>query len=222
MSVIALNTLLGDIREELPSWLSIAVSDPTDPGKHDLFPTEQAAVARAIVRRRDEFAAGRRAARNALTAMNKPASEIPMAEDRSPVWPTGVTGSITHTQSACVAMLASTDNVKCIGVDLEEHLPIENELIPSICTENELNILNDEAPSIAARRIFCGKEAAYKTQYQISHTLIGFEALELCRKSSSEMVFKFTRSVAPFRKDDTMTIRQWADHGVILSVAWMH
>ena len=60
-----------------------------------LFPDEQAAVSRAVEKRRAEFAAGRSLARIALTEIGHAPCAIAQA-DRAPVWPLGIVGSITH------------------------------------------------------------------------------------------------------------------------------
>jgi 4'-phosphopantetheinyl transferase EntD len=221
MSISGLENLINDIQGDLPPWMSFAMSDPSKAQTDPLFPVEEAAVSRAVVKRRNEFAAGRSAARAALVGLNQMPSEIPMAEDRSPVWPNGITGSISHTDAACFAAVARVCEVRTIGVDLEQNEPIDDELISDICLGMELNKFEDRVP-MAARRIFSAKEAAYKTQYPLTRTLFGFEALQLCSRNGNNLTFRFTRDIAPFRQNDQIVIRQWVDHGVILSLGFLN
>ena len=67
-------------------------------GTHGLLPEEAPAIARAIPKRQAEFAAGRRAARAALTTLGHPAQAIPVGDRRAPIWPQGTVGAITHDQ----------------------------------------------------------------------------------------------------------------------------
>ena len=80
-------------------------------GSISLKPEEEPTVERAVERRRAEFSAGRQAARQ---AMGRDVA-IPMAIDRSPVWPEGVTGSISHAGGWAMAAVGEG----MIGLDLE-------------------------------------------------------------------------------------------------------
>src|SRR5690606_967724 len=52
-----------------------------------LWPVEHAAISHAVPRRQREFAAGRTAARAAMSQLGWPPSAVPSAPDRSPIWP---------------------------------------------------------------------------------------------------------------------------------------
>ena len=68
----------------------------TDPSERGLFPAEAAIVARAVERRKDEFATIRRCARTALAELGVPAGPILPGVRGAPVWPAGIVGSMTH------------------------------------------------------------------------------------------------------------------------------
>ena len=89
------------LRALLPPGLAIGWSDPT--AAAPLWPGE--ALPGAIPRRQTEFSAGRAAARAAMTSLGFAAAAIPAAPDRAPVWPPGITGSISHSATACLAIL---------------------------------------------------------------------------------------------------------------------
>src|SRR5690349_8745449 len=84
-----------------------------------LFPIEREYVARAIEKRVLEFAAGRACARAAMKELGLGDVAIPAGEDRAPVWPVGVVGSITHTDAYCLAVVADASRFASIGVDVE-------------------------------------------------------------------------------------------------------
>ena len=61
-------------------------------------------MARAVPQRRREFFAGRLAAHRAMEALGHLPEPVPMGQDRAPVWPQGLVGSISHGAGACAAM----------------------------------------------------------------------------------------------------------------------
>lgn len=213
-----LTRLLTTAKPELPEWVSVAVSDPSSAQEDSLFPVERSAIARAIVTRRNEFTAGRAAARDALAQLGQPRAQIPMGEDRAPVWPTGFVGSISHTDQACVATAAHAAHAKALGIDLENFGPLSDEVRDSFCTKSELAQFG-QPPSYAARLIFSAKEAVYKAQYAVSKTLFGYDTLRVTAASDTEITLKFAKPVAPFQRNETMTIRQWHNEAMILSFA---
>jgi len=80
-----------------------------------LFPAEEAAIARAVPKRRREFTTGRACARAALAKLGLPPAPIVPGLRGAPQWPAGVTGSrskglatTTRTTRKNVAMPAST------------------------------------------------------------------------------------------------------------------
>ena len=89
-------------------------------GERRIFPEEEVFVAHAVPQRRAEFSTGRWCAREALRALSLPAVAIPMGLLRGPVWPAGVTGSITHAGGICVAVVGRTDHFGGLGIDVLE------------------------------------------------------------------------------------------------------
>jgi hypothetical protein len=74
--------------------VACAVQSTDDAG--GLLPDEEALVAKAVERRRSEFAAGRRSARCALATLGCPVRPLMIGALRQPLWPAGFGGSITH------------------------------------------------------------------------------------------------------------------------------
>ena len=72
-----------------------------------LLPEEEPLVARAVDKRRREFAAGRACARRALEQLGLPASPILAGPRREPLWPPGVVGALTHCRG--IAAIISDD-----------------------------------------------------------------------------------------------------------------
>lgn len=154
-----------------------------------LYPEEAKSISKAVPKRQREFAAGRRAARNAMRAIGWQDMPVPCNADRSPAWPEGLVGSISHTRQACIAIVGRKSHVKSIGVDIEEHQPIESDLWSSICTPQELDFVSQFQPmdrGLWVARIFSAKEAFYKWQYPATGHLLGFQDVSITLEESSQ------------------------------------
>jgi 4'-phosphopantetheinyl transferase EntD len=125
----------------------------------------------AIPARRTEFAAGRAAAAQALAALGITAG-VPMGDDRAPVWPAGIYGSITHTKTMA---LAAVTTAGAIGIDLEPEDAVAADLWTHVLRPEECAIARQN-PALATR-IFCAKEAVFKAQYPRTKLMFGFDRL---------------------------------------------
>jgi 4'-phosphopantetheinyl transferase EntD len=142
-----------------------------------LLPEEQQSLLRAVPKRIAEFAAGRACARAALTQLGYGAVALPTGADRAPRWPSGATGSITHTDGYCAAVAATTGRMRALGLDAEPQDSVKPHLWRRICCSEELTLLQaqDAADAIAAATlIFSAKEAFYKCQHTLTGEWLGF------------------------------------------------
>ena len=185
-------------REILPQGLGVAAGDPACmPPVVD--PSEARVISAAVECRKIEFHAGRAAAHAAMTALDMPSQPVLMADDRAPIWPEGITGSISHSQTACVAAVGTTSEWAGIGVDLEEAAPLDPLLIVEVCTKAERQWLGQQPVGergLMAKLIFSAKEATYKAQYPVTGRLFGFEGVELSidrKRSRFEACFRTTQ-----------------------------
>lgn len=176
---VALDVVAALTESVLPRGVAVAARDPR------LRPdapnsVEAQVVSGAVPLRQAEFHAGRAAARSAMVSLGLPPLPVPAGADRAPIWPQGLTGSISHTATACVAALGLADDWAGIGVDLEEDSALDRTLITEICTVSELSWLDTQPLAERARMaklIFSAKEAVYKAQYPVSGRLFGFDAI---------------------------------------------
>jgi 4'-phosphopantetheinyl transferase EntD len=145
-----------------------------EPG--DLFDVELPRIARAVPKRRREYSAGRLAARRALQAMGHDRVALPSDCDRVPIWPKGITGSISHSGPYAVAVVSRDQPL--LGLDLEADTPLNPDLIPTICHALELPVAPDQQGETAIR-IFSAKEAAYKAQFPGNRHVFGFHAMQV-------------------------------------------
>ena len=185
--------------------VGVGVTDPqgtSDP----LWPGEDAHLGRSVPKRRLEFAAGRMAARQAMRALGLPPQAIPAAPDRAPIWPEGIHGSISHSDSLCVAVV--TQHPRWLGVDIEPAMPLDATLLSEITGNRSTN--PTRADLLAARRIFSAKEAAFKAQFPASGKVLGFGAVKVVLEGTA-FTATFTDDVPPFTKGDKFLGR----HGVV-------
>lgn len=166
--------MLAALAGLLPPGVAVAAADPRR--LHPLLPGE--ALPGATAARLAEFSAGRDAARRALVQIGAGGGAIPQRADRSPAWPAGVTGSITHSRTLCLA--AVTRAHAGLGIDVEEDTPLAEELAVLVLSAGERRRLAVQPdPGRAAKLAFSAKEAAYKAQYARSRRMLDFDAIEL-------------------------------------------
>ncbi|NBB96598.1 MAG: 4'-phosphopantetheinyl transferase superfamily protein [Alphaproteobacteria bacterium] len=154
-------------------------ADPTAPMPR-LIGDEVLAVEQVSPARAREFGAGRSAAREAMGLLGQPPRPVLQGEDRAPIWPKGLTGSITHTARDCIAVVSDSPEITALGLDMEVASPLESALWPEICTMPEMHWLASLGPSQRghfAKLLFSAKEAVYKAQYQVSRQMLEFHDL---------------------------------------------
>ncbi|SEN85120.1 4'-phosphopantetheinyl transferase family protein [Actinacidiphila rubida] len=150
-----------------------------------LHPEEAPAVARAVAKRRGEYAAGRACAREALAALGVPPGPVLRdAERGAPVWPEGVAGSITHCDGYRAAAVARTTDILALGIDAEPHGPLPDgvlKLVGSTAAEAAaLGELGAERPHVHwDRLLFSAKETVYKAWYPFHRRMLNFDEAEV-------------------------------------------
>jgi enterobactin synthetase component D len=82
-------------------------------------------IQRSVAKRQAEFLAGRICARAALQQLEGLCIVPPIGEDRAPVWPAHICGSITHSTGRAAAIVANKQHWRGLGMDLENLLSHE-------------------------------------------------------------------------------------------------
>ena len=155
---------------------------PDDDAAEPLFEAEAAVVAAALAKRRREFALGRMHARRALGRLGCEGAAIGVREDRAPIWPAGVVGSITHTRGLVAATTAWEREIAGLGLDVESReRPMRETLDRFILTAGERAALADALPQHfdPVRLVFSAKEAVHKCIAPMSGVTLGFHEVEL-------------------------------------------
>lgn len=142
------------------------------PPEPKLGPKEALSVARAVPKRRLEFASGRSLARSLLSELNQSCSDIPRASTGCPEWPAGTWGSISHSHQIVVA--AVRKGSFGFGIDIEDASPLSADLHRYILHPNETKSWPDQQTNQLAKVVFSAKESFYKAQYPKTYTLLDF------------------------------------------------
>lgn len=167
--------------ELMPADVIVVSADPPM-WSAPLFPDEERFVAGAVRRRRREFAAGRACAREALGRLGVRPVSIPCNSDRTPAWPVGVIGSITHCDDYCAAAVCRRGRIIGIGIDIEDVRPLEDADAEFVCTSRERELLSGLAspcPQILSKVVFSAKESFYKSYYPETKTFLEFADVEI-------------------------------------------
>ncbi|WP_170318773.1 4'-phosphopantetheinyl transferase superfamily protein [Allorhizocola rhizosphaerae] len=159
-----------------PTATVVEAFDDTVPAP--LFAQEEEQVARAVDKRRREFATGRRCAREALAAHGFAPAPLLTGERGQPMWPTGMVGSITHCLGYRAAVVARSCDVAAVGIDAEPHQPLPDGVLETVALPSELARLRrlaDTDPGICWDRVlFSAKESVYKAWYPVARRWLDF------------------------------------------------
>ena len=143
-----------------------------------------ASIQRSVAKRQAEFLAGRVCARAALLALDALDFTPTIGEDRAPVWPAHISGSITHSNGRAAAIVARKRDWRGLGMDLENLLEPERaeRLAGEILTPAELQRMAAGPQDQVALRVtltFSVKESLFKALYPIVRQRFYFEHAEV-------------------------------------------
>ena len=161
--------LIETLTDLVPSDVAVA-GGTIDDGQSALFPVEMAYILGAALRRQQEFRAGRTYARRALEVFGLENQQIGRADDRSPIWPNSIVGSITHSSQICAAVVARSQAYWGIGIDLEPSKPLAVELYSAIGRPEEQSsfyrpVVAHDRELDRGKLVFSAKEAVFKAIY---------------------------------------------------------
>lgn len=143
-----------------------------------------ASIQRSVAKRQAEFLAGRVCARAALQQLEGLSFIPAIGEDRAPVWPAHIAGSITHSTGRAAAIVANKAHWRGLGMDLENLLDAERaeRLAGEILTGPELQRMatgaGDQLPMLVTLT-FSVKESLFKALYPIVRQRFYFEHAEV-------------------------------------------
>lgn len=164
-------------------------------------------IQRSAIKRQAEFLAGRYAAQQAILNIPLNSVKAPIIHiggDRSPLWPSGIKGSIAHSndRALCAVMVSDLIDGSFIGIDIEDYLSNDTALMlaSSIHTEREKFLLVEQGiPSnVATTLIFSAKESLFKAMYPFVCEYFDFECAEIIGANLNEnyLIIRLSRNIA--------------------------
>jgi 4'-phosphopantetheinyl transferase EntD len=139
-------------------------------------------------RRKAESVLARRLAREGLQRHGVADVNLERHADGFTLWPAGWAGSLAHSGGWCVAALARTAQVRCVGIDVEDPARMKPALWGHIMAPAEqaaADALAADAAQLRAAAVFSAKEAVYKAIYPLLGSAPGFQQAELQWQSAT-------------------------------------
>ncbi len=143
--------------------------------------------------RRREYLVGRTIANRLLRVLSSGYCLNEPGAQRQPVWPGGVTGSISHSDGWCVVAVAESRlGLTSLGVDLASTEPLDSELLAYVCTPKERHELNNCDLSVDPfKLVFSLKEAIYKAVFPLIRCYVDFIDVELAYQEGEFRISEF-------------------------------
>jgi 4'-phosphopantetheinyl transferase EntD len=209
------------LRRLFPDSVALASCRLRDFDEPSVLPAELAQLCESFsTARRTQFLCGRWCAARALEQLDAAAQVIGRGADREPVWPPGITGSISHSGDWAIAAVSPSDGRESIGLDIELHTRSPEGIWRLVLTEREKRWVRQATDDARARTrsilLFSAKEAFYKWQFPRTRSRLGFLDVDI-RPASDGMSLTLellSEKVAQALCDRTFTIRYtiWDDY----------
>jgi enterobactin synthetase component D len=149
----------------------------------------------SVAKRQAEFLAGRFVAKRALEQFGIKKYDIEVGNNRQPLWPSHLIGSITHTSNFACCVVSNKDNYLSLGIDTEVLLndKTARDIAKSIFTEQEGRILKtyDENFAKSCTLAFSAKESLFKALYSRVNKYFDFLDVEIVYLSDSPSYLTF-------------------------------
>lgn len=172
------------IEELLPHVVvTVEAYGDEEPPNTALYPEEEAVVARAVGKRRREFAVVRSCARRAMEKLGVPPQPILPGERGAPRWPAGLVGSMTHCDGYHAAALVRAADLASLGIDAEPHQTLPEGVLSAVALPAEadrLRRLAGDHPGVHwDRLLFSAKESVYKAWFPLTGKWLDFAEADI-------------------------------------------
>lgn len=182
---------------------------------------------KATISRQLEFLSGRSHAKQALKILGHSSTEkeILINENRAPIWPSGIIGSISHTQVYAGAVVANTSDVLGIGFDIEHVFSesLKDQIQTLISSNNEWNSVRSVGTiddCLKLTLIYVAKEAIYKCLAPITNAFFDFQNVRITEIDMKSTCFKaeLCKNLHPTLQVNTrLEGRFFIDHNAVYS-----
>ncbi|GAA0432704.1 4'-phosphopantetheinyl transferase [Massilia aurea] len=141
-------------------------------------------IARSVFRRRVEFFFGRLAASCALSQYGAAHIQLEIGPQRAPIWPSGITGSISHSDRFAAAAVIPHEFGNGLGLDIERRLvgTAKRDVEYVVLDEDERRLLGTiplNQRANAATLAFSAKESFFKAVSASVDDIFGYEVMRI-------------------------------------------
>jgi enterobactin synthetase component D len=155
-------------------------------------------LSNASLKRRNEFLAGRYCAKKACEYIGYSLDDLPIDKSRSPKWPEGIVGSITHTSDIAACLVGKSDLHFGIGIDIEPLISrqIFDDLKSIVLTKKEDGLHTILERDQFHTLIYSAKESIYKSIYPIVGRIVDFHEVNCTKVFSTSAIFEFNAALS--------------------------
>lgn len=187
----------------IPGVVALSAAYRTGRFAHDLYQVSGITCPEALLtageKRRAEFLAGRLLARAALASLGLPPAGIGIGAGGAPLWPAGITGSISHSAGRCICLVRN-DAAILLGADTERHATGRalTAILRLVLTDAD-RAMNAALglPGFPAL-VFSAKETLYKLLHPVVQRHFGFPCAEAAEPpQDGTLVLRLTRDLHP-------------------------
>lgn len=180
------------------------------------------ALNKALPKRKAEYLAGRFLAGQLLQAKGA-SSHLGTGQHRSPDWPDNIVGSITHTDSLAICVVAWASELLSVGIDAE---PIMTQTVIESVAQNVMNGQESAlisscglAADLAFTLLFSAKESLFKALYPFVRAYFDFDAARLVGfdPNRQQVCLALCQSLHPYFPVGSLFYLDWVlfDHTVV-------
>ncbi|HEY0466953.1 MAG TPA: 4'-phosphopantetheinyl transferase superfamily protein [Polyangiaceae bacterium] len=204
----------------LPEGFIVECGDPRC-AQVTLLDTERSLIEGSIEKRRREFSMGRHCARLALARLGVAEIAILAGTKREPVWPSGIVGSITHTDGFCAAAVGPASRFLGVGIDVELAEPLDRQTAIAVASDSEANRLSALDPGLAARLVFSAKESFYKCQFYHTRHWLDFFDVVIELEEQGEFSASLLVDALPLCRGLSIRGRWAVREGLLFTAIWL-
>lgn len=149
---------------------------------YQLDASEQQLVEKAVDRRKADFGDSRWCAHEAMRHFNED-EPIMRGERGMPVFPEGVTGSLTHTEGFRAAIVGRSSRWRSLGIDAEPADSLPEGVYNAVARPEEQRRLRrltrHEGYEFLDKVLFSAKESTYKAWFPLTHRFLDFDQADI-------------------------------------------
>lgn len=164
-------------------------------------------MAGAVPKRKGEYRAGRTCARMAiqhvsssLLTLEDSSTNWPInGADRAPIWPDGITGSLSHSNTLVTCIAGLSSRYESLGVDIEPPTSLSDSanFAHQVCLPQELAIVSQSGLSDAGfTLLFSAKEALFKAVYPTVKRYVDFHEAKLIGIDGDTLNFELSAGLS--------------------------